>query len=164
MRQRLGRSAVRVTLALLAVALVFAYAKGSPADLVAVASVGGHVSLYRRPSLRGGPIVDGDPFMTRFVAGLFSSNWSPPTTVEHVWRDFSYFSFVDGQSVDRRVEVPEWFVDGVLALPLVAYGAWLVREQVYGRRGGRRGSCHACGYDLRATPDRCPECGTVPTK
>jgi hypothetical protein len=55
------------------------------------------------------------------------------------------------------VVVPHWFV--VLSCVLFFV---LARRSRRGTTGaGVR--CVTCGYDLRATPDRCPECGAVPT-
>jgi predicted amidophosphoribosyltransferase len=44
-------------------------------------------------------------------------------------------------------------------LPLLAVCRGLLARI---RSGRDVGLCRTCGYDLRATPKRCPECGTVP--
>ena len=64
-----------------------------------------------------------------------------------------------------RVRFRGWSVN--LVIPIVAAGSvslTLYLLHVRGRRARRKlrdaGLCTACGYDLRASPDRCPECGT----
>ena len=56
------------------------------------------------------------------------------------------------------VRAPYWLV--TLATALMP-ATWAVRRARRRRSRSRRahGLCPACGYDLRATPDRCPECG-----
>ena len=60
--------------------------------------------------------------------------------------------------VDRVVVVPAWAV--VLATGFAATLTGVTARR-YGLRRHRlaSGLCAHCGYDLRASPDRCPECG-----
>jgi hypothetical protein len=48
----------------------------------------------------------------------------------------------------------------VLLLLPSAYACRMFGELIRDRRRRRAGYCRGCGYDLRATPERCPECGT----
>jgi hypothetical protein len=62
-----------------------------------------------------------------------------------------------GRGVHRFYWLPLWFV--VVVLSVLPAMRMVAAVRARKRRVGR---CHRCGYDLRATPDRCPECGAVP--
>ena len=50
-----------------------------------------------------------------------------------------------------------------LALVVLSLTALWIDRQAY-RRHEAECECVVCGYDLRATPQRCPECGTIAQK
>jgi hypothetical protein len=57
-----------------------------------------------------------------------------------------------------QATAPHWIVATLLGLLPAARLVRHLRRRRFGR-----GLCATCGYDLRATPERCPECGKVPT-
>jgi hypothetical protein len=98
--------------------------------------------------------------------GLRTNNYGL-IAVQHVTEEFT----IDFESIPTMTDVviihtrvvaipytpPLWCL---AALPV----AWVVRRVLYGRRlrkpFARLGLCPVCSYDLRASADRCPECGT----
>jgi hypothetical protein len=57
------------------------------------------------------------------------------------------------------ISVRHWVLF-VLSLPIAAVGMLPFLRHVRRIRRGQ-GRCACCRYDLRGTPERCPECGTV---
>jgi hypothetical protein len=60
-----------------------------------------------------------------------------------------------GSSFGGKVYLSHWLISSIAApLPALALLKWLRRVRRYGE-----GMCQVCGYDLRASEGRCPECG-----
>jgi hypothetical protein len=62
----------------------------------------------------------------------------------------------------RLIQVPHWALILCFAAAPSCWMYGLLKRRA--RKRSLAGVCTVCGYDLRATPDRCPECGTIPLK
>jgi hypothetical protein len=68
----------------------------------------------------------------------------------------------DPPTAFSAIGIPCWML--TVALGLIPAAMAGVRVWRIGRARSQRGLCPNCGYDLRATPDRCPECGMTPAQ
>jgi hypothetical protein len=62
-----------------------------------------------------------------------------------------------------QISMPTWFLGTIGAMPTVVVCAIAAARHRLLRQRLHNGLYPSCGYDVRATPDRCPECGKVLT-
>ena len=98
--------------------------------------------------------------------GMSSYPLRPEWHMGSIWQTYTrhHMSFGFGgngawTTRHRLIVVPYWAPTAAFAI-LPAIGVWEWRGRRRQRWRKRMGLCVACGYDLRATPERCPECGT----
>jgi hypothetical protein len=100
--------------------------------------------LSRRTRWKGGRYAEENPYR-RMSAPVWLApfvDWSARTT---------------SKSRIMFITVSYWPLIGA-----AGFAAWLAgRSSRLRRRRARRGLCERCGYDIRMSPVRCPECGLV---
>ena len=101
-------------------------------------------------------LADGSSWTSRRGAYI---SLGPVAKVDWRFREFMSLSGTTKGVPQRfwQLIAPHWSFALLFGmLPAVWAVVWLRRRRRFGA-----GRCSACGYDLRATPERCPECGTA---
>jgi len=94
-----------------------------------------------------------------YLEDLTNPRFFATPMAEHRFLGFYYAHGDPGWSGHfHMVGVPYWFLFAVVVVPTVV----LVRRRRLATRRRAGNLCPVCGYDCRATPERCPECGSVP--
>jgi hypothetical protein len=89
------------------------------------------------------------------VPGVDAAKWSVPPS-NRPRQSTTSLNYTASQA-GWRIHVSYWLILLPLSMPLLLQGVRAILRRA--RRMGRR--CMECSYDLRASVDRCPECGTV---
>jgi hypothetical protein len=108
-----------------------------------------------------------DPAYASYM--IRTSTWQlslgPILQEHHALFDYSRSPCIRGErfqpyaiGVWHEIRLPYWVVIVACLAPTVLQSIHVARTRHLRRRLGG-GQCVRCGYDLRATPHRCPECG-----
>lgn len=106
------------------------------------------------------PWVSRSVFQTKAWTNLQSTLWPRVIGVsECATATFSNDTYAceEHWAIGHAIWLPYWFLCIITA---VSPAVWWLRKPARGQPG----RCETCGYDLRATPNRCPECGNAPSK
>ena len=101
----------------------------------------------------------GVEYSTRAAQMIAAGRISEPTP-PHGWTGGLKFTGPTFFVGFRFLGVSWWLPALLFAVPPVLWG-WRARVHNRKNRCSREQTCPRCGYDLRATPGRCPECGTM---
>jgi hypothetical protein len=92
------------------------------------------------------------------IRGFDAPRWLQAIGIDWRWQTQNPFPAAGPPAYvqrERHLSIPFW-----LLIVLTATAGWLLgRRNWIVRRRVINGQCPACGYDVRATPDHCPECG-----
>lgn len=93
--------------------------------------------------------------------------WSPKSMQWEAGGDWKPRSVFSGSGIDCKVREREIVrINDAFAVPstLLLPAGWIIYRWRLGRRESGCSRCVRCGYDMRASPVRCPECGAARTE
>jgi hypothetical protein len=108
---------------------------------VAIHSETGRIVLFRRTMMSG-------------EQGFMWNAFALPTG----GAEYPIFRLIRPEAGQETLALPNWFLC-LLSVPLPGVYAVVFASR---RQRHQPGLCKNCGYDMRATSERCPECGTQP--